>query len=1126
MYKVFTVIQKYWMLLIPLVLLSVFIYSIWDRNYYIGGDLIFPLKPQDNMIKSLYLWEEQNGGLSFFKYMLFFWQGCFYIMSLLHIPTDIAIKLFIILLYILGSIFSYLLYLLLFKETKYGSKKFAFLFTSIFLLNPVAMLILIGTVPLYGIPICFFFLVKYLDTKNSFYIIPFSFFLNLSYFPDLPQAKLLIVFILASFFLLIVYKIVRQISFRSLIFPLLMLGILTFLLNAFQLLPFLNDALGEKAVYQDYTNTVTAYNGDADYLSASLLYITRFYNSNLVGKGSLVGQFLGTSYFTIWTFFVLGIAIAAPLLAKEKKEKNIIYTSLLAFVIFIFIAKGANPPFGEVYRWMLTHVFIVKLFRTTATAIIGCVFFYSILVTFTLYQLSQRWKILFYIFLICNILVFYPIYSGKKLDAWIGGSIHQKGIPIPNEYYVMGETLDSLPDDGKILILPLNDGYIVKNWGYSGQSPLPWLTKKPLISNNNTISNAIGSRTHDELCTFTARYNIRYLLQEKDTSTAVFLRNFDFPGTKIIENKYFILHKVNDGCFLPHFSIPKKTIYFSGHLSESKSFPFLSDYDKSSLTHQENALISSVNNVVFEKSPTNTITYFTKNYLNLDLGQDKLITDIFYPNVSISPDSVFYTLILLKEDMKLKNEKIDKRQLLDIQIILAQKRISEIERWGVGNDCWVKSQKRYSDIIEHAINSAVTSGHSHDNLELLFEYVTKNKDKIIDISRNQPFWDKDKVNSWMGVFQRLESHIQQKLNIPDFTTLTYNLDVPHTGEYHAYLLRDDRKAFTDQEQQISLTLNNNPTQNKILLNKNQKNILELGVLSIDSLTKKLQIHFKNSPNYLDNSNWITGEKVNTVNIDNVGLVFAPDQPIGYYISINQIAFKEISNWDSGESYLLKIRHRDGDGAVLHLMIREKKDVYDRYTGMWTSKIGNIIDQNLNTMFEEGESRVLLKADENAVKGWVYLSVTGGTVTVNDISLQKIISPNLFLVNNKNSQQVKESYPKVNFTKINPTKYIVTITNTERSFPLVFSETFDKGWKVFAKKQIPETQHFLANGYANAWTITPNDLGGNKTQELIVEYIPQRIFYQGQILSLISLFGCLGYSLYLFLRKKRYNKEIN
>src|SRR5688500_2133295 len=88
------IFQKYRFIIIPLFLLLLFILSIWDRNYYIGGDLIFPLKPHDNIIRSIFLWEEQNGGFSFFKYMLFFWQGIFYVLSFLHIPNDISIKIF------------------------------------------------------------------------------------------------------------------------------------------------------------------------------------------------------------------------------------------------------------------------------------------------------------------------------------------------------------------------------------------------------------------------------------------------------------------------------------------------------------------------------------------------------------------------------------------------------------------------------------------------------------------------------------------------------------------------------------------------------------------------------------------------------------------------------------------------------------------------------------------------------------------------------------------------------------------------------------------------------------------------------------------------------------------------
>ena len=86
-----------------------------------------------------------------------------------------------------------------------------------------------------------------------------------------------------------------------------------------------------------------------------------------------------------------------------------------------------------------------------------------------------------------------------------------------------------------------------------------------------------------------------------------------------------------------------------------------------------------------------------------------------------------------------------------------------------------------------------------------------------------------------------------------------------------------------------------------------------------------------------------------------------------------------------------------------------------------------------------------------------------------------------------------------FKKINPTKYIVNCNSTY-SFFLVFSETYSTDWVAYVNgKQLPEKDHFVANGFANAWYI--NTTG---TFDIRLEYFPQNYFYLGGTLSLTSI----------------------
>lgn len=221
---------------------------------------------------------------------------------------------------------------------------------------------------------------------------------------------------------------------------------------------------------------------------------------------------------------------------------------------------------------------------------------------------------------------------------------------------------------------------------------------------------------------------------------------------------------------------------------------------------------------------------------------------------------------------------------------------------------------------------------------------------------------------------------------------------------------------------------------------------------------------------------------------------------------------------------------------------------------------------------------------------------------------------------------QKSIPNIEFKKVNATKYRIVIHNTKENFPLIFSETFHDGWKVyltksnkkersetlrnklndysilegnetdqaskeqlekyvnlglistlgdnkektidhltwnngrenldhtekykidfiskdfkgtiqndnlsvgtfwetyFEKQSIGENNHFVANGYANAWIISPEALcqsnnnclknsDGNYELELVVEFWPQRLFYLGLIVSSLTLVGVIGCLVY-------------
>ncbi|MEW6188819.1 MAG: hypothetical protein AB1466_01720, partial [Actinomycetota bacterium] len=152
-------------------------------------------------------------------------------------------------------------------------------------------------------------------------------------------------------------------------------------------------------------------------------------------------------------------------------------------------------------------------------------------------------------------------------------------------------------------------------------------------------------------------------------------------------------------------------------------------------------------------------------------------------------------------------------------------------------------------------------------------------------------------------------------------------------------------------------------------------------------------------------------------------------------------------------------------------------------------------------------------------------------------------------------------PMIAFKKINPTKYVVSVENASQPFFLVFSESYHPQWKAYVKsgvgsremgdeivaeypklgvrearhemsfipgdisylfaKPISDDNHFLVNGYANAWYIDPTkvDKDGDGKFAITLYFWPQSLFYLGLMISGLTFLGCVGYLVWDWRRKR-------
>jgi hypothetical protein len=187
----------------------------------------------------------------------------------------------------------------------------------------------------------------------------------------------------------------------------------------------------------------------------------------------------------------------------------------------------------------------------------------------------------------------------------------------------------------------------------------------------------------------------------------------------------------------------------------------------------------------------------------------------------------------------------------------------------------------------------------------------------------------------------------------------------------------------------------------------------------------------------------------------------------------------------------------------------------------------IIDGSISDMFETISSR-----NYNTDQSVIFLSKQ-----TNGEQMQLLDD-----IQNASSGIIKENaYPSsLEYIKINPTKYMVRISNATQPFFLVFNEGYDPRWKAYVgdgnshlkgsdvdngsrfdlgdiaylidQKPLEDRNHLEANGYGNAWLIEPQSIAKDKDGNFIIilYFLPQSLYYTGLIVSALTAMVCVAY----------------
>lgn len=321
-----------------------------------------------------------------------------YLMGLLNhlfnLNHDMSIR---IIFYFPFLIFSLIGNLLLLK--KMGLSDLAKTFGTLFyLLNSYILVVIdggqIGIALSYGLfPWAFYTLLNFID-KNAlkrFLVTTLAHFLIFN--TDL-RIALILVFFETAWLTLFNFS-----NLKKNIFQIFFVYLITILLSGFWVLPFINNMNTGDVVGPALTETSFIKLNNSFYL-----FQPHFPNNDF-------GNLNKTPIYYLFFPFIFFLSI---ILCKKKKLS---FGLTFLYLFFVFLAKGNNLPFGEIYKFFIENILFGSAFRDSSKFYIPSILIGSLLIGFTVDSIKEKfrrfkfaWLGLIYIFLIISI---YPAFLGS-----------------------------------------------------------------------------------------------------------------------------------------------------------------------------------------------------------------------------------------------------------------------------------------------------------------------------------------------------------------------------------------------------------------------------------------------------------------------------------------------------------------------------------------------------------------------------------------------------------------------------------------------------------------------------------------------------------------------------------------
>lgn len=817
---------------------------------------------------------------------------------------------------------------------------------------------------------------------------------------------------------------------------------------------------------------------------------------------------------------------------RDKDKELFVGFVLLLVVTFILLNKGKGI-LSEESIWILFKTPLLSSLRSYDKVLIGLPFLLLSLVYLLTKNKFSNNKIILLVFTFLNFISIYPLFTGKMQTEYSVAFDSQKNQnyqnanyryihKIPEEYFESADVINKDIGDYNILRAPysvLNSvGWVnYPKWQLVGVDPTSQLFNSNSIQMNNygvldnwnygLVWNSYDVEDSLWLLRLAGHLNARYLIYHKDVDKmfidrtrakiSYYLTTGDI--TEVINNEYFEIYKLNEKYFLPHIYSPTEVVYLLSDTLSLDDIHSLSGFDQRTMYYVTN------------KKPDSKLLELTSSYITT--GRPLNIDYIWNKNWYWPKETSKYSLLSKYTDDQLLNSSEDTYDFIEKNLFL-----------GAKSTVTLSNSKRRLTTNKKLFESAFSNyKQAIDNLKKINQYgeVTFTDKEFWTIAAKIKLYNDRSIllmeskgvrSEWINQLNALSKEYNSWLSsiTSECSHKTcFSFITPKNGSYELY----NKLGYNNWEKLSNHTLNSPYT-----------------VISTNNIEKKYftrdQINASDFPLEIKLENWPTSTP--------------------FAISLD---------YSSNVNFKITV-HEDIPGRLVDLRLKDNPAV--RVKTYETTLVANPCtgsDDCKDTI------SVNYKSNSESINGYISFAIQNPQVLKQEVSISNFkvttLPKNELLLESKVTNPIV-STPNIEFFRVNPTKYKVKVTNATSEFPLVFSEKFNPGWKIYNTSALNpedanrlvlytyfdnsvvershsmsfldastfetmfikplEVPHLEVNGFANGWIIDPSKIANSNSFELTIEFEPQKLYYIGAIISLLSGFIVSSIFIYTHLRR--------